>query len=494
MTPLSFFSVNLLSEHLLLFMSVLIFSALLVMKVGSKFGVPSLLLFLIMGMVAGADGLGLQFADYEGAEFIGHLAITIIIFTAGLETSLEHTRPVFKPGIMLSTVGLLLTILFTGTFIYLIVGGQYGAAALGCFLLPAVMGSTDSASVFALLNDKKLHLRENLAPMLELESGSNDPLAYSATLILIKIITSMNATEASAGALGISILIVIALQIVVGVAVGLAVGQGARWILKKVSLPSVALYSIMILSIGFFANGIATVLHGNGLLALYITAITIANKVELKRKKEILSFFNGMTWLMQLLMFLMLGLLARPSTMLSSLGPALLIGLFLMFVARPASVLISLAPFRKLSFKAKLFTSWVGLKGAGPILFALAPVIAGIDGATDIFNTVFLITLISMVLQGMTLEPFARALNLTYEKDPEVETFGMDIPEEMGLLRDHIVSDSERENGSTLRDLGLPHGIRVMMVRRGDRFLVPHGSMVLEKGDHLIIIMGESDD
>lgn len=492
--PLSFFSVNLMSEHLLLFLSVLIFAALLVMKVGSRFGVPSLLLFLIMGMVAGADGLGLEFADYEGAEFIGHLAITIIIFTAGLETSLEHTRPVLRQGATLSTAGLLLTILFTGTFIYLVFGGQYGAAALGCFLLPAVMGSTDSASVFAILNDKRLHLRENLAPMLELESGSNDPLAYSATLILIHIITTMQTTAESTGMLVLKGLGIIALQIVIGVAAGLAVGQGARWILNKISLPSVALYSIMILSIGFFANGIAAVLHGNGLLALYITAITIGNKVELKRKKEILSFFNGITWLMQLLMFLMLGLLARPSTMLASLGPALLIGLFLMFVARPASVLISLAPYRNLSFKAKLFTSWVGLKGAGPILFALAPVLAGIEGATGIFNTVFLITLFSMVLQGMTLEPFARALNLTYEKDPEVETFGMEIPEEMGLLRDHIVSDDDLSRGRTLRDLSLPHGIRVMMVRRGDRFLVPHGSMSLEKGDRLIIIMGESDD
>lgn len=492
--PLALFSVNLMSEYLLLFMSVLVFAAILVMKIGSKYGVPSLLLFLIIGMVAGADGLGLEFADYAGAESIGHLALTIIIFTAGLETSLEHTRPVLRQGVSLSTAGLLLTILFTGTFIYLVFGGQYGVAALGCFLLPAIMGSTDSASVFSILNDKKLHLRENLAPMLELESGSNDPLAYTATLILIQIITTMQTTAESAGAMVLKGLGIIVLQIVIGVAIGLAVGQGAKWLLNKISLPSVALYSIMILSIGFFANGIATILHGNGLLALYITAITIANKVELKRKKDILSFFDGMTWLVQLLMFLMLGLLARPSTMLSALGPALLIGLFMMFVARPASVLISLAPFRGLSFKSKLFTSWVGLKGAGPILFALAPVLAGIDGSTEIFNVVFLITLLSMVLQGMTLEPFARMLNLTYEQDPEVETFGMEIPDEMGLLRDHIVSGDDLSRGSTLRDLSLPHGIRVMMVRRGDRFLVPHGSMPLKEGDRLIIIMGESDD
>ena len=201
-----------------------------------------------------------------------------------------------------------------------------------------------------------------------------------------------------------------------------------------------------------------------------------------------------MAWLMQLMMFLLLGLLARPTLMLPVLLPALAIGAFLFFIARPAAVMVTLLPFRNMSFRAKLFTSWVGIKGAGPILFALSPLVEGLDGASYIFDVVFVIVLFSLLLQGTTLRPVAKALRLSYDEDPQAETFGMDIPEEMGMLRDHVVTEDDIARGSTLRDLGLPHGIRVMMVRRGERFLVPHASMPLEVGDHLIIIMGESDD
>ena len=494
MIPLSIFSVNLLSENMLLMFSILVFVAILVMKVGSKFGVPSLLLFLLLGMVVGGDGLGVHFEDYGSAEFIGHLAMTIILFTAGLETSLAETKPVLKQGTLLSTVGMMITVILSGLFIYLIFGKLYGASILGCFLLAAIMGSTDSASVFSILRDKRLHLREHLGPMLELESGSNDPVAYTLTIILVKIISSVSIAKGSAWSMVLSGVGILALQIVVGVAVGLAIGYASKWILDRLHLPGIALYSILILSIGFFANGIAGILHGNGLLALYIAAIIIGNKAKLPRRKEVLVFFDGMTWLMQLLMFLMLGLLARPSQMLPVILPAILIGLFLMLVARPAGVLLSLLPFRKLPFKAKIFTSWVGLKGAGPILFAITPVLAGLEGASHMFNIVFIITLFSLLVQGMTLEPVAHALHLSYDEDPLAETFGMEVPEEMGILRDHTVTAEDLEKGPTLRDLKLPHGIRVMMVRRGESFLVPHGSMVLEEGDRLVIIMGDSDD
>ena len=193
-------------------------------------------------------------------------------------------------------------------------------------------------------------------------------------------------------------------------------------------------------------------------------------------------------------MFLMLGLLAHPSQMKGVVLIAVLIGAFLIFVARPVSVFLTLLPFRKMSYKAKTYVSWVGLKGAGPILFSLCPVVAGLEGAENIFNIVFCITLMSLLLQGMTLTPVAKKLNLSYEEDPEVETFGMEVPEEMGILRDHVVEETDLEAGETLRDMSLPHGIRVIMVRRGEKFLVPHGSMKLQPGDQLLIMMGESDD
>ena len=488
--------VNLVSEHLLLLFSILIFAAVLVTKVGSRYGVPSLLLFLLLGMVAGEDVLGVHFDDFELAENIGHFAMTIILFTAGLETPIHEARPVLRQGVLLSTAGVLLTILFSGVFIWLVSDAAIpvSMSLTGCFLLAAVMGSTDSASVFSVLRSKKLHLRENLGSMLELESGSNDPMAYILTIVLTQLMTE------SPGSMGVGKLVMtgfglVFLQVFIGAAIGFGVGYAGRWILGRLQLASSPLYAILILSLGYFANGIAGLLMGNGLLALYVTALMIGNRTYIPHRKEILHFFDGMTWLMQLVMFLMLGLLARPSKMLPMLVPALVIGLFMIFVSRPASVFLCLLPpFRNLSVRAKAFTSWVGLKGAGPILFALCPVVAGLEGASDMFNIVFLITLISLLLQGMTLSPVARLLRLSYNEDPQVETFGMEIPEEMGMLRDHTVTEEDLKKGPTLRDLGLPHGIRVMMVRRGDSYLVPHGSMPLEVGDRLVIIMGDSDD
>ena len=494
MTPLSIFSVELLSENLLMLFSLLVIAAVLVTKVGSRLGVPALLLFLLLGMIAGADGLGLRFDNYESAESIGHFAMTVILFSAGLETSLKETKPVLREGAFLSTLGVLLTVVLTGIFIWLVSGKTVGIPIMGCFLLAAVMGSTDSASVFSVLRGKKLHLRENLGPMLELESGSNDPMAYTLTIILVNYFTTRNLHLHSGWYPVLNGILVFVLQIVVGVAVGMAVGYAAKWILDRVRLPSFALTSILILSVGFFANGLASLLYGNGLLALYIAAIVIGNKARMPMRKDILHFFDGLTWLMQLVMFLMLGLLARPSQMMTVLLPAILIGLFMMLVARPGSVFLSLLPFKGISSRAKLFVSWVGLKGAGPILFALCPVVAGLSHATEMFNIVFIITLFSLLLQGSTLGKVASLLHLSYEEDPPADTFGMEIPEEMGMLRDHTVTEEDLAQGGTLRDLHLPHGIRVMMVRRGDQYLVPHGSMPLEPGDRLVIIMGDSDD
>lgn len=490
-------SINLLSDNLLLLASILVFFAIMTTKIGARFGVPSLLLFLILGMVAGEDGLGVRFQDYELAESLGHFAMTIILFSGGLQTSMGETRPVLKQGIILSSLGVLLTSLLTGWFIYLVAGeavGALGSSILGCFLVAVIMASTDSASVFGLLHGKRLHLRHDLAPLLELESGSNDPMAYALTIIISGVFLSKGEADASLGLLSLRGSLVFLVQTAIGFLVGLLAGKLTVWIIKKVKLPGSSLYSILVLSSAFFASGLASIVFGNGLLALYVAAIIIGNQAPIPGKKDVLKFFDGMTWLMQLLMFLVLGLLARPSQMPPMIVPALLVGLFLIFVARPVSVLVSLLPFRKMPFKAKLFTSWVGLKGAGPILFALYPVVKGVDGASGIFNMVFLISLLSLLIQGMTLAPVAKWLGLSYEEDPPVETFGLELPEEMGMLRDHTVTEEDLAGGKTVRDLSFPHGIRLVMVKREEKFLVPHGSMELFPGDHLMIIMGDTDD
>ena len=490
-------SINLLSDNLLLLASILVFFAIMTTKIGARFGVPSLLLFLILGMVAGEDGLGVRFQDYELAESLGHFAMTIILFSGGLQTSMGETRPVLKQGIILSSLGVLLTSLLTGWFIYLVAGeavGALGSSILGCFLVAVIMASTDSASVFGLLHGKRLHLRHDLAPLLELESGSNDPMAYALTIIITGVFLSKGEADTSLGLLSLRGSLVFLVQTAIGLLVGLLTGKLTVWIIKKVKLPGSSLYSILVLSSAFFASGLASVVYGNGLLALYVAAIIIGNQAPIPGKKDVLKFFDGMTWLMQLLMFLVLGLLARPSQMPPMIVPALLVGLFLIFVARPVSVLVSLLPFRKMPFKAKLFTSWVGLKGAGPILFALYPVVKEVDGASGIFNMVFLISLLSLLIQGMTLAPVAKWLGLSYEEDPPVESFGLELPEEMGMLRDHTVTEEDLAGGKTVRDLSFPHGIRLVMVKREEKFLVPHGSMELFPGDHLMIIIGDTDD
>ena len=490
MMPLSIFSVDILSENLLLLASVMVFGAVLVVRAGSKLGAPALLLFLILGLLAGPDVLGLHFDDLHLAESIGHFAMTVIMFTAGIETSLEETKPVLRMGIMLSTVGVLLTVLMNGALISL-----SGIPILTCFLIAAIMSSTDSASVFSVLRGKRLHLRDNLAPLLEVESGSNDPVAMALTIVLVHFSIPGNFSGAGTWEMIGAAFLMLLMQLGIGLGVGLLMGYASKWVLAKIQSPNFALTAILILSLGFFANGVAQVLSGNGLLASYVTAIMIGNKVRIHNWKDIQKFFDGITWLMQLVMFMILGLLAHPSQMGNMVLPALLLCLFMMLVSRPLSVFLCLLPFKeKLTPRAKTYISWVGLKGAGPILFALYTLVHGLDYSTETFNLVFLISLFSLLLQGSSLSWMARKLRIGYEADPVVETFGLEVPEEMGMMRDHVVTAEDLERGSTLRDLHLPHGIRVMMVRRNGRFLVPHGSMPLEVGDHLVIIMGESDD
>ncbi|MBQ7640592.1 MAG: potassium/proton antiporter [Bacteroidales bacterium] len=484
----------LLSNNILLVVAVLLFAAIMVVKAGSRLGAPFLLLFLVLGLLAGPDVLGFDFTHHAKAEHIGHLALTIIIFEAGLETSLKATKPVMKQGLLLSTVGVLLMVLLVGGFVWFALGKTLGLSVASCFLLAAIISSTDSGSVFSVFREKRLKLRENLAPMLELESGSNDPIAFGVTIITLDIMTRGFHFGYSDMPTIVTGILLFMIQMLVGLTIGIAVGYVSQGVLSRVRFSSSSLTSILILSFGFLSSGLATLFYGNGLLAIYVTAIIIGSKAKIQDRKEVTNFFDGAAWLMQLVMFLLLGLMARPSQILPILLPGLLIAAFMMFFARPASVMLTLLPFKKLSLRAKAFVSWVGVKGAGPILCALMPMVAGMKDGTLLFNLVFIITLASLFVQGGTMIPAAKLLRVSYEDDKQVETFGLDLPEEMGMLRDHTVTEEDLMNGATLRDLHLPHGIRVTMVRRDGRFLVPHGSMELKPNDHLLIIVGESDD
>lgn len=465
--------------------SLLIFGSILISKTGYRFGIPTLLMFLLAGMLFGCDGLGIQFHNAEQAQYIGTIALCIILFSGGMDTHLKDIRPVMLPGVMLSTVGVLATTALTGLFIYLISGWQHteiGFSLLGSLLLAATMSSTDSASVFNTLRTQRINLRHNLRPMLELESGSNDPMAYLLTIVLIQCIQSG----------GFSIGTVIgsfALQFVVGALGGLLLGKAVVWVVNRISLKNEELYPVMMISFAFIIYCSTFLLKGNGYLAVYIAGLVIGNS-RLYQKKETVSFLNGVTWLLQVIMFLMLGLLVNPHEMLGVTLTAILVSLFMMFVARPASVWLSLLPFgKKISTRSKVFVSWVGLRGAAPILFATYPIVANVPGAEQIFNIVFFVTLISLLVQGMTLSRVAHRLDLCDPVPEEQDFFGIEFPDSMdSSLHEMRCTPQMLAHGDHIRDIPFPKGVLVMLVKRDDRFLVPNGDLQLKPDDILLMV------
>ena len=476
---------NISLEMVLLVGSLLIFGSILISKTGYRFGIPTLLMFLLAGMLFGCDGLGIQFHDAEQAQYIGTIALCIILFSGGMDTRLADIRPVALPGIALSTVGVLATTALTGFFIYLISGWQHteiGFSLMGSLLLAATMSSTDSASVFNILRTQRINLRHNLRPMLELESGSNDPMAYLLTIILIQCIQS---GELSAGAIAGSL----ALQFAVGGLGGFLLGKASVWVVNRINLKNEELYPVLMISFAFIIYCSTFLLKGNGYLAVYIAGMVIGNS-RLYHKKETGTFLNGVTWLLQVVMFLMLGLLVNPHEMLGVTVTAILVSLFMMLVARPVSVWFSLLPFgRKISTKSKLFVSWVGLRGAAPILFATYPVVNNVPGGEQIFNIVFFVTLISLVAQGMTLPWTARQLDLCDPVPEKPDFFGIEFPDTMdSSLHEMRCTKKMLAQGDHIRDIPFPKGVLVMLVKRDDKFLVPNGDLQLMPNDILLIV------
>ena len=473
------------AENTLLIGSILLFVSIVVGKTGYRFGVPTLLLFLVVGMLFGSDGLGLQFHDAKDAQFIGMVALSIILFSGGMDTKFLEIKPILGPGIVLSTVGVLLTALFTGLFIWWISGMSWSNIYLPIttsLLLASTMSSTDSASVFAILRSQKMNLKHNLRPMLELESGSNDPMAYMLTIVLIQFIQS---SGMGVGAIVGSFVI----QFIVGAAAGYVLGKLAIRMLNKLNIDNQALYPILLLAFVFFTFSITDLLKGNGYLAVYIAGIMVGNN-KIMHRKDIYTFMDGLTWLSQIIMFLCLGLLVNPHEMVEVAAVALLIGVFMIVIGRPLSVFLCLLPFgKKITSKSRLFVSWVGLRGAVPIIFATYPVVAQVPGAGVIFNIVFFITIVSLIIQGTTVSWVARLFGLSTPMEKTGNDFGVELPEEIDSdLRDVTVTQEILERGDTLKDMNLPKGTLVMIVKRGDEYLIPNGTLKLHVGDKLLLI------
>ena len=471
--------------NILLIGAVLLMAGILIQKPGYRFGIPALLLFLVVGMIFGCDGLGVQFDDVRGAQFVGMVSLSIILFAGGLGTRIKDIKPILAPGIVLSTVGVLLTTAITGIFVWWISGLSWTSihfALLPSMLLAATMSSTDSASVFGILGAQKMNLKHNLRPTLELESGSNDPMAYLITTMLVDVLVTGDSVTV------VSLLRIFLVQFVLGALLGFAFGRLGVWMLNRLNLDNRALYPIMAVAICFLTFSLTDTLGGNGYLAIYVTGIVIGNE-KVSFRRETITFIDGLSWLCQIVMFLMLGLLVNPLEMWQVAGMALLIGLFMIVVARPISVFFSLIPFSNIPFKGKVFISWVGLRGAVPILFATYPVVAGLEDHHTIFNIVFFITILSLLVQGTTIKSMAQYLKLSEPLLNDVSDFGVEIPEDSGSsLKDLYVTATMLEKGCFVRDLHLPQGQLVMMVKRDNELLVPNGQLELREGDHLLII------
>ncbi|MBO5810039.1 MAG: potassium/proton antiporter [Bacteroidales bacterium] len=474
-------------ENVLLIGALIWFVSILLSKTGYRFGVPVLLVFLLVGMLLGVDGLGIRFDNYKYAQIIGMVALTIILFSGGMDTKFSDIKPILGPGVVLSTLGVLLTTVFTGFFIWGISHAFSHVIQIPltlALLLAATMSSTDSASVFNVLRSQKMGLRRNLQPLLEFESGSNDPMAYMLTIVMIQVIQS------GGGDIDVwSIIVNFIVQFGFGLAFGFGLGKLCVWIINKINLQNKSLYPILMLSFIFFIFSFTNLFKGNGYLAVYVAGIVMGN-CKLTENKSISSFLDGVTWLVQIVMFLVLGLLVNPNDMFKIAVPALIIAVFVIIVGRPLSVFLCLLPFKEIGKRAKIFISWVGLRGAAPIIFATYPVVEGVEGSSLIFNVVFFITLTSLLVQGTTIPKAANMLRLSMKKDDGPENFGVDIPDELNTILQQEVVKKE----AYLRDYPLNEGTLVMIVERNQKYIVPNGKLLLKKGDKLLLISAKNDE
>lgn len=469
------------NEYIFIIASLLILVSVLISKVSDRFGIPVLLLFLILGMLAGSDGPGgIYFDDPALAQTVGVIALVVILFSGGLDTRLEDIRPVLKEGILLSTLGILITAIAFGFF----------TAAILDFSIPegllvgAIVSSTDAAAVFSVLRSKGINLRGKLKPLLELESGSNDPMAIFLTIGLIQWITSPDTSV-------VDLILLFLKQMLFGGILGYVMSKGMLFCINRLRLGYEGLYPVMILSLLFLTFGITSLVGGSGFLAVYIAGVIMSNQ-DFVHRKSLSRFLDGLAWLMQIAMFLTLGLLVFPSRLVPILGIGLLAAGFLIFIARPVSIFLGLLP-TSFNWREKSFLSWVGLRGAVPIILATFPLLAGLPNSDLIFNIVFFIVLTSVLLQGTSIPLVARWLKV--DAPPETRRlYPIEYTPMEGLkseLKEMQLSAKSRVAGKAIVELGLPDDFLVILIARGSEFLIPSGGTILQAEDTLLVLSEE---
>lgn len=474
---------NLTIENILLVGSILLFISIIVGKTSYKFGVPTLILFLAIGMLAGSDGIGgIQFDDPKLAQFIGIVSLNFILFSGGLDTNWNAVKPILKEGLVLSTLGVLLTAVTLGTFVYYITDFTIYES----MLLGSIVSSTDAAAVFSILRSKNLALKSNLRPTLELESGSNDPMAYVLTLAFLTLVINQDLSV-------LSIIPLFLQQMILGGIGGFVFGKLSEIIINKIKLGFEGLYPVLVIALMFITFSATDAVGGNGFLAIYICAVYLGNQ-DLIHKSTILKMFDGMAWLMQIVLFLTLGLLVFPSQILPYLGIGLLISVFLILVARPVSVLLSLM-FFKMKLGRRFYISWVGLRGAVPIVFATYPLLAGIDKANIIFSIVFFISVSSVLIQGTTLSIFAKWLNVALPEEvkpiAENDRYILNLPK--SAMKEVTVAPNSFAVEKRIIDLHFPRSAFIVMIKRNGKFVRPGGATVIEANDILVLLLDNEE-
>ena len=472
------------TENVILVGSVLLIASVVASKTSFKLGIPTLILFLLIGMLAGSEGLGgIHFDNPKVAQLLGIVALNFILFSGGMDTRWESVRPILRQGIILSTLGVLITAATIGIFVHLITD----FTLLEGLLLGSIVSSTDAAAVFSILRTRSIGLKGTLRPLLELESGSNDPMGYVLTITFTFLVSHSDASIPK-------LILQFFQQMIIGGLFGYILGRGMTLIINKVKLETEGLYPVLIMAMIFFTYSITHLLGGNGFLAVYLSALVLGNSNFL-HKKSAVKFYDGQAWLMQIIMFLTLGLLVFPSRILPIAGTGILIALVLIFVARPISVFVSLS-FFKTKLRDKLFISWVGLRGAVPIVFATYPLIAGLGKADTIFHLVFFISASSVLLQGYTLPLVAKWLKVIVPKKTHKKLSSLDM-ELYDTIQSEFVEIILPGNsiavGKAVVKLSLPKPALIVLLVREGKYIQPNGSTVLEEGDKLLVLANNKE-
>jgi cell volume regulation protein A len=462
----------------LIALSSLIIISIVLLRISTKFGLPSLLIFLSIGMLAGSDGiLGIPFTDADLAQKVGSIALAFILFSGGLETDWAKVRPILSKGISLGTIGVLLTCLLVGTFsVYIL-----NFPPLVGFLLGAIVSSTDAAAVFNVLRTKSTGMKKELTSLLEFESGSNDPLAVLLTTTILGFIGANKPTIES-------ILKVIFLQFTIGILSGVVFGYIIFRGMNRIKLDYEGLYPVLLSASILFVYSITEIMGGNPFLSVYIAGLILGNRSFVHKRSNV-RFMDGIAWLMQIIMFLTLGLLVFPSKIPAVVGIGIAFSLFIMLVARPLAVFLSLIG-SKISWREKVLISWVGLRGAAPIVLATFPFAMQLPESEMIFNLVFFTVLTSLLLQGVSIPYVVRILNLETPLEQRASyPFEFENKETNGTqLLEFIVPYGSSSVGKFVYELDFPENSLITLISRGDYYIVPTGKTKMEKGDVILVL------